>query len=245
MGSTLSWNSLGCDISSYGLDVMNVPDSIRRFFLGWIEAMVIVGILVFLLRIVVISPYRVESGAMNPTLLSGDIFFGFKLPFGIRIPGLKGGFLTGRLPKKGEIVTFQWAKLEGKFVGRIVGEPGDEIEMRKGEVFVNGKSLKVANLELPPGAIGQSWTESMGNSTYTVYRDDSLPQSLDHEKTLIPPGKYFVATDSRGKIEGLTQIGLIDRARIDSKAAIVAISVGRRSESETYLRWDRFFRAIH
>ncbi|MBX9769492.1 MAG: signal peptidase I [Bdellovibrionales bacterium] len=223
---------------------MNVPDSIRRFFLGWIEAMVIAGIVIFLLRIVVIAPFRVESGAMSPTLLSGDVFLGFKLPFGVRVPGLKSQILTGRLPKKGEVVTFQWAKLEDKIVARIVGEPGDEIEMRHGEVFLNGKSLKVGNLELPPGIQGKFWKESVGGTNYDVYLDESLPLSLEHEKTLIPPGQFFVTTDSRAKVEGLVQMGLVERARIDSRAALIAISVGRRSESETYLRWDRFFRAI-
>ena len=223
---------------------MEFPSSVRRFFLLWIEAIVIVGILVFLLRSLVISPFRVESGAMNPTLLVGDVFFGFRLPFGLRFPGLNTQILTGRAPQQGEVVTFQWPKSEETVVARVLGVPGDEVEVSNGEVIINGRSLRVADSAVDVGAHGKMWKEAAGRLVFDVYLEGGDTQPLKFEKLIVPPHQFFVITDARGHLEGLGQIGLVERGRVESRAILIGVSVGRRSEKESFFRWDRFFRAI-
>lgn len=224
---------------------MKEPSSLRNFFLSWIEAITIVIVMIFVLRMAVITPYRMESNTMTPTLLAGDVFFGFKLPFGLKVPGFKKSLFNGRAPHRGEVVTLLWPKEEQKSVARVLGIPGDDIEIRDGAVILNGKPLKIEGNFEAAGGKSKLWAEYVNGTTYGAVLSENAPEPLVYSKILVPPAKYFVVTDARGAIEGLTQMGLIDQSRIESKAFMVAVSVGRRSESESFMRWERFFQAIH
>jgi len=93
-----------------------------------------------LLRVFVLQSYRSASDAMAGTLAAGDYFLVNKLIFGRHLPFTDLRFFSLRAPRRGDIVVFQYPEDPGKdFALRVVGVPGDEVEGRDKEVYVNGR----------------------------------------------------------------------------------------------------------
>jgi signal peptidase I len=93
-----------------------------------------------LLRLFVIQSYRSASDAMDGTLAPGDYFLVNKFIFGRHIPLTDRRFFSLRRPRRGDIVVFQYPEDPGKdFAMRVVGIPGDEVEGRDKEVYINGR----------------------------------------------------------------------------------------------------------
>jgi len=125
--------------------------------------------LAVVLRAVVIEPFRIPSESMMPTLLSGDHVFVAKWVFGPRLPLVGARLPAVREPRRGEVVVFELGK-QGheiaprdlrpdlpveRFVKRIVGLPGDRVESRGGELWVNRKRVDA----WPTGEI---WVDGTG-----------------------------------------------------------------------------------
>jgi signal peptidase I len=94
----------------------------------------------FLLRLFVLQTYRSASDAMDGTLAAGDYFLVNKVVFGRHIPLTDRRLFSLRAPRRGDIVVFQYPEDLGKdFAMRVIGIPGDEVEGREKEVYVNGR----------------------------------------------------------------------------------------------------------
>jgi signal peptidase I len=166
------------------------------------------------IRAFVIEPYRIPSGSMFPTLLIGDHLFvnkfvyGIKIPFtDIRLPGLRD-------PERGDVVVFTVAKRgpqtfpadrrpdlpREEFVKRIVGLPGDRIEVRADVVFVNGDPVVPRPLgEIFRDDVGRTLEVSevsFGERKFRIL-DDPAYEFPTPDPIVIPPGRYFVMGDNR------------------------------------------------
>jgi signal peptidase I len=164
-------------------------------------------------RAFVIEPYRIPSGSMLPTLLVGDHLFVNKFVYGIQVPFL-GVRLPGvRNPERGDVVVFTVAK-EGhrihpadlrpdlpreRFVKRIVGLPGDFIEVRDEQVWVNGDLLAQS-------ATGESLVDDEGRELRVVREQLESREHLvswdpgrdgPAGSYTVPAGRYFVMGDNR------------------------------------------------
>jgi len=122
-----------------------------RFFL-------ILFVLALLLRTLIAAPFSIPSGSMIPRLLIGDYLFvskwsygysRYSVPFGLL--GFDGRILAG-LPERGDVVVFRHPVDGNDLVKRVIGLPGDTIELRRGEVILNGRPLprqRIADFALP------------------------------------------------------------------------------------------------
>ncbi len=103
------------------------------------EVVVAAVLLALFLRAFVVEAFRIPSGSMAPTLLAGDQVFVSKLAYGVRIPFTHLRLLERRAPRRGDVIVFESPRERGvDLVKRVVGVPGDEIELREQVLYVNG-----------------------------------------------------------------------------------------------------------
>ena len=96
-----------------------------------------IGIAVFL-RSFVVEAYKIPSGSMLPTLQIGDHIFVNKFIYGFMVPGTTTKFFMWRDPQRGEVIVFKYPKEPGKdYIKRVIGEPGDIVEIRGEDLYVN------------------------------------------------------------------------------------------------------------
>ena len=174
----------------------------------WTEALFVAAILALIIRTFIIQAFKIPSGSMEDTLLIGDHLLVNKFIYGLQIPGIDGRFLTIREPQLGDIVVFEfpedrdksfWAKRD--FIKRIIGLPGDTVEVRAKKVLVNGKLL------VTPEA---------------VYKDGTLlPGGRDNMPAVkVPPGHYFMMGDNRDRSYDSRFWGFVSNAEIKGLAFI-------------------------
>jgi signal peptidase I len=190
------------------------------------------------IRSFVIEPFRIPSGSMFPTLLIGDhlfvnkFLFGIKIPFtDVRLPGL-------REPQRGDVVVFSVAKRGGEtfpaderpelpreeFVKRILGLPGDRIEVRKRVVYVNDSPLEMQatdeSFQGEPGQHLRVYQVSHDSRSYRVLGDVdvSLP---DHPAVTVGPGRYFMLGDNRDHSKDSRIWGTVRMAEIKGPAFLL------------------------
>jgi signal peptidase I len=107
--------------------------------------------LVFLAKGAIAEPFYVPSGSMEPTLLIGDALLASKFPYGygtaslpIQINLPETGRVFGNVPKRGDVVVFRWPGDRSQaWVKRVVGLPGDRIQMRQGQLFINDRAASL------------------------------------------------------------------------------------------------------
>jgi signal peptidase I len=181
-----------------------------------VSTLVIAIAIALCIRALVVEPFRIPSGSMLPTLLIGDHLFVNKFIYGSRIPFTQIRLPALREPRRGDVVVFTVARgTDGggriypaderpnlprdDFVKRIVGLPGDEIEIRRGRVYVNGESVELIDTE-------KVFVDEAGRSL-TVQRERLAGcehEVLDNPVAVgapgrfeVPPGRYFMMGDNR------------------------------------------------
>ncbi len=130
---------------------------------------------VFLAKGALAEPFYVPSGSMEPTLQIGDALLATKyaygystasLPIQINLP--ETGRVFSETPKRGDVVVFRWPGDRAQaWVKRVVGLPGDRIQMRQGQLFINDRAA-----ELKPDGVGQAEDDSGGVRTGVSLRRD-------------------------------------------------------------------------
>jgi signal peptidase I len=166
-------------------------------------------------RACVIEPYRIPSGSMLPTLLIGDHLFVNKFVYGIKVPFTDWRLPALRPPERGDIVVFTVARgryeeiypadqrpdlPRDRFVKRIVGLPGDTLEVRSGEVWINGERIPIRLGGEPftdeHGRLLRIGSEELGSCAHPVLDDPSVAGS--HLRPMkVPEGRYFMMGDNR------------------------------------------------
>ena len=130
---------------------------------------------VFLAKGAIAEPFYVPSGSMEPTLLIGDALLASKFPYGysaaslpIQITLPETGRVLGGAPKRGDVVVFRWPGDRSQaWVKRVIGLPGDRIQMRQGQLFINDRAA-----ELKPDGIGEAEDDNGGSEPRaSLHRD--------------------------------------------------------------------------
>jgi signal peptidase I len=110
-----------------------------------VKTIVYAGLIAVGIRTVAFEPFNIPSGSMIPTLLVGDYLFVSKYSFGYSrfsmpfAPNLFSGRIFGRLPERGDVVVFKFPKDNTTdYIKRIIGLPGDRIQVKEGQLYING-----------------------------------------------------------------------------------------------------------
>src|SRR5256885_1076313 len=115
---------------------------LARWFDNWMRSLGMALVLFLIIRTFLVEAFQIPSGSMERTLLAGDFLFVNKAVYGAQIPGTHARFPGFESPRRGDVIVFAYPKNpELNYVKRVIGAPGDTVEMRSGEVRVNGRRL--------------------------------------------------------------------------------------------------------
>jgi len=193
----------------------------KSVFREYAEAIIIAGLLALVIRTFIVQAFKIPSGSMEDTLLVGDHVLVTKFLYGTHIPFTNVTVLPLREPKRGDIIVFKYPGDESKdFIKRLIGLPGDVLQVINKTVYVNGRPL---------------------TEPYTVFKDDEiLPRSLQPRDNFgpikVPEGKYFMMGDNRDKSNDSRFWGFVDGNKIIGKALVIYWSW---DGDDHWVRWKR------
>ncbi len=242
---------------------------------GWWETIKIIIqalLLALVIRVFFYQPFNIPSESMKNTLLVGDYLFVSKLSYGYSRYSFPGGLnlFSGRIfeakPKRGDVAVFKLPRDNSTdYIKRVIGLPGDRVQMRDGILHINGKAVPKRLIgELPSGLPGNPvrtvplYEETLPNGvTYHVL--DSVPNG-DFDNTAVftvPPGHYFMMGDNRDNStdsRALWGVGYVPLENFVGRAEIIFFSAAFDDPKAFRLltpwrwpldiRWDRFFTRI-
>ncbi len=209
---------------------------------------------VFLAMLLVVSSLRsaladwndVPTGSMKPTIEEGDRVVVNKLAYDLKVPFTTLELFKWGDPQRGDIVVLFSPAHGTRLVKRVVGVPGDRIEMRENQLFVNEHAAKwkeIGSEEDTEQGSSLVVEENLAGRTHRVMFTPQIPAVRSFGPVIVPAGRYFVMGDNRDNSNDSRFIGLIDRRRIVGKATAVAFSFDRAHHFAP--RFDRFFKSIH
>lgn len=232
-----------------------------------IKTVVYALLIAVVFRTFLFQPFYIPSGSMKSTLLIGDYLFVSKYSYGVSkhsFPFSTGPFdgrLFGSEPERGDVVVFRHPRQNEDFIKRLVGLPGDRIQMRGGVLYINGKAA-------PQRPIDDFYEPLNAQSSCSERRKvdgelmcvksaaiETLPGGVEHivldiRKTsaddthvfTVPPGHYFMVGDNRDNSnDSRAGVGMVPYENLLGKAQIIAIS----SEGRFYEIWNwRFTRSM-
>lgn len=248
---------------------------------GWWEtAKIIVQALAIamVVRVFFFQPFNIPSGSMKSTLLIGDYLFVSKLsygysrfsfPFGLN---LFSGRVFGAEPARGDVVVFKLPRdTSTDYIKRVIGLPGDEIQMRRGVLVINGKEVPKVyvddfeNIECDPGYRAcervryKRYEETLPEGVkYTVLDLEPRGQFDDTGGYKVPAGHYFMMGDNRDNSSdsraGVWGAGFVPYENLVGRAEIIFFS-GVTDEPGAFrwwspwtwpldIRWSRFFKIV-
>ncbi len=194
------------------------------------------GFLVFLLcfgvfRTAVADWNPIPSGSMRPTLLEGDVVFVNRLAYNVKLPLTDIVVAPLGDPQRGDIVTFSSPKDGTRLIKRVVGLPGDLIEMHGDKLIVNGQAARYDDfVDLPdPVAPGRKLesvhaVEHVDEGQRTIQFLPAVRARRDIAPMRVPEGCYFMLGDNRDNSEDSRYIGVVPRHLLIGKANHIVVS---------------------
>lgn len=194
------------------------------------------GFLVFLVcfgffRTAVADWNPIPSGSMRPTLLEGDVVFVDRLAYDAKIP------LTDRVvarlhdPQRGDVVTFSSPKDGTRLIKRLVGLPGDVVELRNDRLLVNGQAADYSDLHAVSETLADDYavpalraTEQLAGSRRTVQFLQGVGARRNFGPVTVPADQYFMLGDNRDNSEDSRFIGFVPRHLLIGRAQRVVVS---------------------
>ena len=175
--------------------------------------------LVLLLRSFVVEPFQIPSRSMLPTLKVGDFILVSKSTYGIRLPVLRTKIVDISSPKRGDVMVFFPPHEDRYFIKRVVGLPGDKVQVLNGVLYVNGEQMEqVLVPEEATSARSVVMTENLVGSQHLIQKRIS-PTRLSHSYTsIVPDGHYFMMGDNRDNSSDSRVWGPVSEERIVGKA---------------------------
>ena len=232
-----------------------ISDSLRAVF--WALALAII------FRSFLFEPFNIPSGSMKPTLLVGDYIFVSKYSYGYSnysfpfAPNFFKGRAWQTKPKRSDVVVFRPTKQDNvDYIKRIVGLPGDKIQMISGVMYVNGAPVKMKRLddfydEDINLNVARYREKSKSGGSYQVL-DLFSNGALDNTKIFeVPKNHYFLMGDNRDNSDDSRDfVGFVPIENLIGRAEFVFFSIGSGASFWEIWRWpfvirsDRFFKEI-
>jgi signal peptidase I len=226
-------------------------------------------ILALIVRIFLFQPFNIPSGSMIPTLLVGDYLFvakysygysRYSFPFG---PNLFSGRIWSAEPERGDVVVFKLPRdNETDYIKRVIGLPGDEIQMIHGVLHINGQAVKKEETEDfvlhdPSGRERHlaRFLETLPNGvTYPVL--DLVKEGIgdNTEVYKVPENHFFMMGDNRDNSTDsrfLSEVGFVPFDNLLGKAKIIFFSIDEDASFwqiwkwPTDVRWSRILQTVH
>lgn len=226
-------------------------------------------VLAILIRTFLLEPFNIPSGSMKPTLLVGDYLFVSKPAYGYSKHSFPFSFAPiqdriwygDRLPQRGDVVVFKLpSNTRVDFIKRIIGLPGDTIQVRKGRLYINDRLVERK-------LVGLTEDTENGRSEMLTEYIETLPGGLKHsifeasdnhpldntDKFVVPADHYFMMGDNRDNSQDsrvMKEVGFVPFENIVGRAAFLFFSTDGSAMITEFWKWpgairySRIFRSI-
>ncbi len=224
-------------------------------------------VLALLIRTFLFQPFSIPSGSMEDTLLVGDFLFvskyaygysRYSLPFSPDVFG--GGRIFASEPKRGDIIVFKWpGDNSTDYIKRLIGLPGDHIQMIDGVLHINGEPVQMDLVDGDPNSPSRSrvlhYRETLPNGVSYEIRDSLNGGPLDNTpEFVVPEGHYFFMGDNRDNSadsrDPNSHVGYVPFENLVGRAEVIFFSVDEGAQAWEFWRWpwtvrgDRIFTGL-
>jgi signal peptidase I len=214
-----------------GAPPIDVPRRRKSVLREYVEAIAIAILLALVIRTLIVQAFTIPSGSMMDTLQVGDYILVNKFLYGPELPMTDYRLPALRVPHRGDIIVFKYPQDEKRdFIKRIIGTPGDTVQVRGQQVFINGRALEEsAYVRKNPTALPHTASPTFCGYAYAC------------EPLVVPPDSYFVMGDNRDNSQDSRYWGFVKRDKIKGKAFLIYWSW---DSDHHWLRWRRLGRYI-
>ena len=233
-----------------------------------VKTLVYAGLIAIGIRTVAFEPFNIPSGSMIPTLLVGDYLFVSKYSYGYSrysmplAPNLFSGRIFGRLPERGDVAVFKWPRDNSTdYIKRIIGLPGDHIQMKSGQLYINGALV-------PRQPEGDFTADDNGQKIVAKEFLETLPNGRKHDilklyeegglnttqEFVVPEQHVFAMGDNRDMSSDSRDpnggVGYIPVENLVGRAEFIWLSIDARDpwwqvwRWPFEIRWSRLLRGI-
>lgn len=202
----------------------------------------------FIFRGAIADWHPVPTGSMKPTILEGDVIWENKVAYDLQIPFTDISLMRLGEPERGDIIVFTSAAAKKRMIKRLIGLPGETVEVVNNQVFINGKSAGYSKQRDPVLEPLREIDKEEG--IYAVETFDDLthvlqikPHYAHNQKNfgpiVIPKDQYFFMGDNRDNSADSRYYGLIPRSEIRGHATRILLSLNTKESYKP--RMERFF----
>lgn len=243
----------------------------------FIKVIVQALLIAVVVRTLLFQPFNIPSGSLVPTLLVGDYLFVSKYAYGFSkhsipfSPNLFSGRILGSEPKRGDVAVFKYpVDNSTDYVKRVIGLPGDKIQMIESELYINGakvprKLIASESKDVGAGLVDQfaTYEETLPNGVVhliQVKKNDKDPTANNTAPFTVPPGNFFMMGDNRDNSSDSRFWGPVPFENFVGRAEVIFMSYklvpGHERDNETEpawqfwrwpttMRWNRLFTFVH
>lgn len=223
-------------------------------------------LLICTIRWALIEPYVIPSESMVPTLLVHDHIFVNKFAYGFRLPFAETYLIYFAPPKRGDVVVFRSVDDSHVFlVKRVIGLPGDDIQLKDDRLYVNGAGVPTLPMsDVEQSQVLEDWTkearvsaidgyemfnETLGEKTHPVFRD-KFTREAESPKVKVPPGNLFMSGDNRDHSADSRTFGFLPLNHVLGRASLIwlsceeALAQSGQLCNPQQMRWRRLFKRV-
>jgi signal peptidase I len=219
----------------------------------WTKSIFVALIIWFFLRALLVQAFRIPSPSMENTLLIGDFLFVNKALYGAEVPLVKKRLPAIREPRRLDVVVFDSPETPGvNVVKRVVGEPGDTLQMTDNQLFLNGEPLAEPYTIRTDPSIDPEHPQMRAWQVHHLVEGDPgryRPTLKNWGPLVVPADSFFVMGDNRDNSYDSRYWGFLGRDRIDGMPLLIYYSFDSTGESPlpflTSIRWKRILSHPH
>ena len=231
-----------------------------------IRTVIFAILLAVTVRSLAFEPFHIPSGSMKSNLLIGDYLFVSKYSYGysrysfpLGLPFFSGRIFVAGEPKRGDVVVFRFPPNPRiDYIKRLIGLPGDKVQMKEGIVYINGKALErrfvddFSDSENNMVKAIPRFTETLPEGKIiTILKEKGVDAANNTKEYIVPEGKYFMMGDNRDNSrDSRFEVGFVPAENLVGKAEIIWFSTDGSANYLnpiswfTALRTERFFKRV-
>ena len=232
------------------MKIRKVTKYIRRLWKEWRMAIFFLVFIVLPVKSSLADWNWVPTGSMNPTILEGDLIYVDKIAYDLRFPLTFYRLAKWSDPQRGDIVVCFSPEDETRLVKRVIGRPGDTIELRNNTLFLNGEPVSYIKIDSKytehlSGKLKEKCIlamEDLDGLAHAVMSTPSIAAVRSFEPVTVPQDSYFVMGDNRDNSRDSRYFGFVERKSIVGKAKGIISSFDITDKYQP--RFKRFFNSL-
>ncbi|WP_295531025.1 signal peptidase I [uncultured Pseudacidovorax sp.] len=245
------------ELKRQGIDRLDTDDGgktrerllAQPWWLDWTAGLFPVILVVFLLRSFVAEPFKIPSGSMMPTLLTGDLILVNKFTYGLRLPVLGTKITEGTPLARGDVVVFRYPPQPSMdYIKRVVGVPGDEVSYQNKRLTINGQPVSKEALpdyfDEDTMRYSKQYSEKLGAVDHRILNDETRRAGLSDAEIMafpnrencrysvegfvckVPAGQYFMMGDNRDNSLDSRYWGFVPDQNVVGRAFFIWMNFG-------------------